>query len=493
MKHYLIATLVLTGFTLHAFDSSLEFRHRESEGVGYNQGYSTVEFIGNQNWKRFELLLDVRGHIFNNGKLAGNSGFGVRVPFKDQRYLVGANGFYDIRQTSELTAQQVGMGVEFLSKRADLRANGYIPFSKKSDFEQKLFSTFSGNTVYVKQHAETTLPCVDLELGVPIKSLFYLAAGTYYLFEKDIHGMHAGGAWGGKFRAVVDVTNFLSLSAIVTHDSIFNTRVQGYISFNIALEKWKNKKDSNTKLKKRSRNLRNVPITRNEIIPIQKKHRTAPLSEVDTTGNLSSIIFVNNAFGGIGKGTFEEPFTSLKEAELSSKPGDIIYVLPGDGTAHNMDEGIVLKENQTLTSSNAPLEMNALVIPPLTPDQKPVITNIHKDEPVITQAEGSHSENAFTIIDPSDYIFGDWEPSSYDDDITPDLLGGDPSGAVATGFGDDDSGSDLDDIVHVTGSELNEDSDDVYSVSSDDSFEHVDISDANDAPSSDGGGWFNWW
>jgi hypothetical protein len=434
MKHYLIAALVLTGFTLHAFDSTIEFRHRESEGVGYNQGYSTIEFIGNQNWEKCELLLDVRGHIFNNGRLAANGGIGLRKPFKNERYLFGLNAFYDVRETSELIAEQAGVGLEFLTKRADLRANGYLPFSKRSDFEQKTFATFSGNGVYVKQRAEATLPCVDLELGVPVKSIVYLAAGTYYLFENNVHGMHTGNAWGGKFRVAVDVTDFLSLSAIVTHDSIFNTRVQGYISFNIALEKFRPKKANRASKKapkKPYRNLRNVPITRNEIIPIQKKHRTAPLSKTTSDGDLTSIIFVNNIFKGLGKGTFEEPYTSLKEAEASSKPGDIIYVLPGDGTSHNMEEGIVLKENQTLTSSGVPLAVSDIVIPPQTPDQKPVITNIHSGKPVITHAKDSHAEDAFVIIDPYDYIFSDWDSSSYDDITPPDLLGGDASGAVA--------------------------------------------------------------
>ncbi len=526
MKKYLIATLVLTGFTLHAFDTTLEFRHIESGGVGYNQGYSTIEFIGNQNWNKCELLLDIRGHVFNNGRLAGNAGIGVRKPFKSERYLFGLNAFYDVRNTANLTAQQVGVGAEWLSAYADIRLNGYIPFSKQSDFDQRTFSAFSGNDVYVKQRAEIALPCGEVEIGVPIKSIFYLAGGPYYLFKKTTHHMDSGNAWGGKIRAVLDVTDFLALSGIVSYDPIFHTKVQGYISFNISLEKLKKKKTPKVSTKSYSRNLRNVAIARNEIIPIEKKHRTVPLSEISSKGDLLSIIFVDNSFQGVGLGTFEAPFTSLKEAEQGSKPGDIIYVLPGDGTSHNMEEGIILKPNQTLTSSGAALEINEVIIPPQTPGQKPVITNIHSDQPVVTHAEGSYFEDAFTVIDPADYIFSDWDSPSYEVTTTTDLLGGDSSGAVTQNFDDTDFGNELtftdnnhtadtnpvdndagdhgfttinaadgddfngDDLatspIHVTGSEGDGDTD------SQDSFDHITAGEAGDTPAAPSSSWWPW-
>lgn len=524
MKKYLIATLVLTGFTLHAFEGSIDFRHIESGGVGYNQGYSTLEFIGNQNWDKFELLLNLRGHVFNNGRLAGNAGFGLRKPFKSERYLFGLNAFYDVRNTTNLTAQQIGVGAEFLSTRADIRINGYIPFSKESDFEQKTFSAFGGHTIYVKQKAEIVLPCAEFEIGVPIRSIFYLAGGPYYLFKKKTHHMEAGNACGGKIRAVLDVTSFLALSAIVSYDPIFHTKVQGYISFNIPLDSSKPKKTTES-----SRNLRKVVISRNEIIPIQKKHRTVPLSEITSGSNLLSIIFVNNAFEGIGTGTFEAPFSSLKEAEHASKVGDVIYVLPGDGTSRNMEEGIVLKENQTLTSSSAPLTIDEVIVPPQTPGQKPVITNIHPDQPVITHAEGSHVEDAFTIMNPADYIFSDWDSPSYEaavahdtsqdlgdtsfgsENTATDLLGGSPDGSITTDLGEEESGlggdyhyvghedaMDIDGVPHETGSNAGETSDLTQGDPEDsdtDSVVNIEHGDADGAPADTGGGgsWWSFW
>ncbi len=507
MNRYLISILILTGISLEAFDSKLEFRHRESEGVGYNQGYSTIEFIGNTNWDKLEFLTNLRGHIFNNGKMAGNIGLGLRKPLKSERYLIGLNAYYDVRATHYLIAQQMGVGGEFLSKRADLRINGYIPVSKQSDYEQKTFTGFVDHTMYVKQKVHATLPCAELELGIPIKSIFYLAGGPYYLFNKDVRGFHTGNTWGGRLRATLDITDYLTLSAICTHDGIFNTRFQGYISINVPLSKDKPKKPI-------KRNLRNVPITRNEIIPIQTKHRTAPLSSIeDSADSLTSIIFVNNAFTGIGKGTFEEPYTSLKEAEQASKPGDVIYVFPGDGTTKNMDEGIVLKEGQTFTSSGEPLTLDEVVVPAQTPNQKPVITNIHADEPIV--ANGSYSDNAFTLIDPSDYIFPDWDSPSYDTSVSASLLGGDQSGDIVPTFndsptiaaepnlndGDSNAGSSFDVIndsdVESNHSDVSEQesatSGDFEIVNGADPGNAVDSVNSSDTTATDsGGGWFHW-
>jgi hypothetical protein len=116
---------------------------------------------------------------------------------------------------------------------------------------------------------------------------------------------------------------------------------------------------------------------------------------------------VNNAALFPGNGSIDAPFASLKDAEKNSKPGDIIYVFPGDGTPTNMNEGIILKEDQVLASSGAPLEVGGVMIPAQTPGENPVITNIHPDQPVIGNP-GDTDLNDFIILTPWDYIFGNW-------------------------------------------------------------------------------------
>ena len=88
-------------------------RHIESKGVGYNQGYTTLEgffslpsMVDNV-WFPF---LDLRGHVFNNGKFAANAGLGLR--YLSESRVWGVNSYYDYRQASHRNFSQYGLGLE---------------------------------------------------------------------------------------------------------------------------------------------------------------------------------------------------------------------------------------------------------------------------------------------------------------------------------------------------------------------------------------------
>jgi hypothetical protein len=336
---------------------------------------------------------NLRGHVFDDGRFAGNIGLGARRAFYDEKMLFGANVFYDVRQYHKTVFNQVGGGIELLMKGVDIRFNGYLPVGKKQSFDQKRFLAFSGSEILIKQKIRGTLPSVELDFGVPMGRYFYLGFGPYYLFKNNTHGTHLGNRTGVKGRLEVTIDNILVLGGTVSYDPIFKTRAQGYISINIPLGK---RPESATP----GRDLWNVPLVRNEIIPIQKKKRTRPLSSDSSGDNALHVVFVNNQTPGPGDGTFAAPFSSLKAAEENSKPGDIIYVFPGDGTPRNMDEGIVLKPDQLLASSGSPLEIADVIIPPATPDSHPVITNVHPDQPIITNPGLSRLDDF--------YIFDSW-------------------------------------------------------------------------------------
>lgn len=105
-------------------------RHIEGGGIGYNKGYTTFEgFIAPdpESWKAMPFL-DLRGHVFDNGKIAVNAGGGVRAIARDRAY--GLNVFYDFRNTDRIHYNQMGVGMEILGKRFDFRTNGYLPFKK---------------------------------------------------------------------------------------------------------------------------------------------------------------------------------------------------------------------------------------------------------------------------------------------------------------------------------------------------------------------------
>ena len=395
MNTKLLTALVLLTATAYAeTHSTLTARHRESEGIGYGQGYSTLDYYLTTQMSKLECLLNLRGHIFNNTKAAGNAGLGFRYSLNEDASRIGANVYYDFRDTKHFFASQIGTGLEWLSCNIDLRLNGYLPVGKQKNFRSHRFESFTGNTILNREKFTAALPCIEGEIGTQLANPFYFAVGSYYLFRETSHHLHVGQALGVKARFDVDIGDYFSAGAFVSYDSLYKTRAQGYIALNIPLGPWKSMKDVTCHYEKRR-------IVRNEIIPLKSKKRSGtPFT--NGREETTQIVFVNNLAAPQGDGTFEHPFNSLKAAEAHSKPGDVIYVFPGDGTPKGMNEGIVLKDDQVLASSGADLKLDGIVIPAQTPGEIPAITNTHKDEPVITNP-GKTDIKDFYYMTPWEY------------------------------------------------------------------------------------------
>lgn len=413
MNKYIFSSFMLLGCSLHAVESRIEIKNREAGGVGYSTGYSSLDYYLMTEGP-VEFLLDLRGHVFNNGQGAGNAGLGFRYPINDGKSLIGANAFYDIRQSPHLLCNQVGAGLEWISKYLDFRTNGYIPVGTQKHSDEKTFAAFGGKGAFIKRKLKAALPCVDAEVGTPIPKPFYFGVGSYYLFKQSKISLKVGSAIGFKARAEADIGRYVTLGFAITYDRIFKTRPQGYISLNIPFEKKKytrSHKDGSCRISKK-RNLRHVPIVRNEIIPIEDVKKTKDPLTAGKKDEGVRFMFVNNLAAADGDGSFEKPFASLKEAEKNSIPGDVIYIFPGDNTAKNMDEGIILKEKQILASSAGALVIADVTIPPQTKD-RPYITNIHAEKTpgstltvndFITNYGNSHIGDFF-FVPPWDFIF----------------------------------------------------------------------------------------
>ena len=170
MGKTLITALLLCS-AVHATTSSLLLRHRESGGVGYSKGYSSLDYMLTAQGGLSEFLLDLRGHVFNDGRVAGNAGAGFRYGIYDDAYRIGTNLFYDFRSTKHFFANQVGGGLEFLSDSADFRINGYLPTGKNRQFEEKKFQNFAGNHAFIYKKLHVALPCIDAEVGIPFAAI----------------------------------------------------------------------------------------------------------------------------------------------------------------------------------------------------------------------------------------------------------------------------------------------------------------------------------
>ncbi len=350
-------------------------RHIEGKGVGYNQGYTSVDgffaFFTPKYWIPF---LDLRGHIFNNGKPAANAGLGLRY-LASQR-VWGINGYYDYRQSQRQHYNQVSIGLETLGTIWDLRINGYLPVGdKKSRFSHPHFDHFEDHHMIISRKREFALKSANAEIGFHVDAIkkvpFYFAGGPYYLVGEGKN------AWGGEARVAVDIFEYIRLESNASYDRIFKGIVQGQISLIIPFGHTKEVKHRKNQCSRERALWRRAlqRVDRNEIIPLKKKRRESVAINPETKQPYF-FLFVDNT--SHSNGTFKSPFNTLIAAQDSSQPNDIIYVFTGDGTSTGMDQGIILKNNQKLLGSGNsyqfPTTRGSVTVPAFTQIQ-PVITN----------------------------------------------------------------------------------------------------------------------
>ncbi len=390
MRAKTLFTMALTPFILSAATQTeepfcrspfhvmhVDVRHTESKGVGYKDGYTTLEGFGIYDHNPYFMpFLDLRGHVFNDGKLAGNVGLGERTVIPSINHIFGLYLYYDVRQEEHgLTVNQLSPGIEMLGKRMEYRINAYFPVGDdESHSYQHKFDRFDGNRIVLKNKKKFAMTGVDAEVGAHITQStrhdFYFGIGPYY-FTADPNN-----AWGGKTRLYWRYKDYVSLEASYSYDHIFKNIVQGTVMFSYPF---------GPKLKRTGRNCPNgndLALSRAAFAPYRfeipvvetrKQHRNAINP---ATGQPWRVWFVRNTSSS--NGTYESPFSTLLAAQNASGPNDMIYVFQGDGTTRGMDAGIALKNWQSLFGSGTKQTISTSVgrinIPAQTA-RAPTITN----------------------------------------------------------------------------------------------------------------------
>ncbi len=321
-------------------------RHTERRGVGYQTGYTTLEGFFNITDRNSSFIpfVDLRGHVFDDGRFAGNVGIGERTALTSISHLLGTYLYYDVRQDRHhLVVNQLTPGIELLGNRMEYRINGYFPFgNKKSHKYQYAFHEFDGNRIILKAKQRKALTGGDAEVGVhmtqSMKYDLYAGAGPYYF--------STGGAssWGGKARLTGRYKEYITLEASYSYDNLFRSIVQGTIGFNVTF-------GGNLKRTAKDCSMRNnLWFSRAAFapyrfeIPVVKKIRPKHKAINPATKKPWTVWFVNNT--SHSSGTYESPFPTLLQAQNASGPNDMIYVFPGDGTTTGMAAGITLKDGQ---------------------------------------------------------------------------------------------------------------------------------------------------
>lgn len=373
----------------------LSLRHIEGGGIGYNKGYSTLEgfFTPIDLWKNHYIpFLDLRAHLFNNGKWAGNAGIGLR--FLTSSRVWGMNGYYDYRKTEHEHYNQISAGFESLGRVWDFRVNGYLPIgAKTSPYFNTEFQRFEGNSIIVRRKREFAMKGANAEAGIHLNSSrnfpLYFAFGPYYLEGKGKV------AWGGEGRLRLSLSDYLMLEGNTSYDKIFKWIGQAQVGLNFPFggrRKVKQRKEHTCKEELMLATRLEQRVDRFEIIPVHNQHveQTATLLGTQEPLNL---IFVDNTSSS--DGTFESPFSTLATAQNNSKPNDIIIVLPGDGTSTGLDKGIVLQNGQKLLGAHLSYRLataqGTIVLPALA-SSAPLLTNTNNFAQVIASA--AHNEIA---------------------------------------------------------------------------------------------------
>ncbi len=321
-------------------------RHIEGGGIGYNKGYTTIEgfFAPGRETSLIMPFVDLRGHVFDDGKMAANAGTGLRKMWGERIY--GINSYYDYRNTHRRHYNQVSLGLETLGSRWDFRINGYLPVGKKmSSAYRSRFNHFSGHSMYISSRYEFAMKGLDAEAGIHFGHTrnfdFYAAAGPYYFIGEL--GNHA---WGGKARLSFSFKDYITIEVSDSYDQVFKNNFQGQITFSYPFgPKLKSKKQGRSCSFARSLEHRMVqPVGREEIVVVNR-HRKNSVAIDPNTGKPYVFWFVNNLSSS--SGTFESPFSTLMAAQLASSPSDVIYVYPGDGTTTGLAT-ITLQDQQKL-------------------------------------------------------------------------------------------------------------------------------------------------
>ena len=359
----------------------ISLRHIEANGIGYNQGYSTFEgFLAPPNpWsEKYVPFLDLRGHVFNNGKLAANAGIGMRGLMG--HWVWGVNAFYDYRDTKHQHYNQIALGLECLGTVWDFRVNGYLPVGdKRSSLFGLKFAGFRGNSLLTSHRYEFAMKGINAEAGAHVNTWkcapLYFAAGPYYLEGRGRV------AWGGQLRAVVDLWNdYIRIEGNTSYDSVFHWIGQGQVGINIPLGYRRRVKQRCGYTCRQERLLADrllQRVDRFEIIPVKKKRVIKDPPDF-------TFYFVDNTSHSLG--IFESPFNTLTAAFQAAGPNAIIIVSPGDGTSRGLDQGYTLRPGQKLIGDNIPFTVmtsRGTVTIPARHSTLPLIKNVPGGVPVV--------------------------------------------------------------------------------------------------------------
>ncbi len=347
-----------------------------SEGYGTETGVVSLGSMFVSPLDDAVWFLDGQGTLSEDFGGGFNLGIGYRemVDFNrggDSQRILGASFWTDGQSTkADNFFTALGFGLESLGESYDVRLNGTFPLSRTQvgdptliDFDTPVFSGYELFSGIEAITTDTAYSVVDAEAAKRVGDLdAWAILGVYYL--------GGGGADDAGFRAGMRgyALPDLAVTVQVTDDDIYHTNVMAGLTWFVGRTH-----SGNAPCGVLSDRFRE-PVWRNDFIATTAETTTRaagnPLTDADTNA-LFNFIHVNSNAALGGDGTFENPFTTLAQAQGAQQDGSYVYVhsnsvLSGNFTpldnVNVLGEG-VNQDGDMVTHTVDSVELGTLTLP----------------------------------------------------------------------------------------------------------------------------------
>lgn len=235
--------------------------YTSKKGIGREDGYGTLGAFYMRTKEEPDLFpyIDLRLHIMDNRKIAGNVGIGFqRTDVCDASTMTRGYLFFDWRDTRYRLYRQISFGGEWTGPYFNLYGNFYLPLDSSG---KRRTSEFRFRNVFRLEQTSKDYSYRGFDFNASRYIYmsdwyrFYISPGIYYYRGRR------ESVYGGKIRFEIELYRSVILTFQTSHDKVFNTRTYGAISLNLPTQ------GPIPDL------YRTVPVRREEIIPVKNRDK----------------------------------------------------------------------------------------------------------------------------------------------------------------------------------------------------------------------------
>ena len=320
----------------------LAVQYATSPELGDRAGYTSFDaFVPLRQWDNGLFFLNAEGFVNNFDQWGSNLGGGVRSFNRDAARILGANLYWDNRDTGPNTFNQLGLGVESLGRYVDFRANGYVPLGNVQPVNAVTYSdpSFFEHFILLGQHnfGQAALSGFDTEVGGSLPCLEQCGLRGYagvYSYE----GPNTPATVGAHVRFEERLTDDIDLNLTVNSDPLSHTTVIFGASIRFGGE---GRRCCSSHGNVFSRLV--DPVYRNDNITVVNQDVTTRVAATKPGGNDPILVDHAASYAAAGgDGSFEHPFQTLPQLQ-TGPPADIVFVWAN--SVFNR-QGIVLQNGQ---------------------------------------------------------------------------------------------------------------------------------------------------